>query len=260
VTTRQKIVTAARWGIAHEPRIHYGEIRPIPLRRRLPLTTDCSGFVTLCYFLGGAPDPNGNRYSGYGWTGTLLQNLAAIPLLAVRNGDIVVWGTYPGRHCAIVLEADDDDPLLCSHGAERGPIAIRFSDECRYQPPIVTWLTVARRSFEAVAGAAGDDVRDDRDPDPGGDDRADDRQDAPAMRAGAADGDEQDAPARPFEAVGGSRAPAGLRHGSPDLDEELDQSDQHERQHQPKGRPEDSAVAHEHRDARDEQRDRPGNA
>ena len=28
-TVRQKIVTAARWGLAHEPQIHYGEIRPI---------------------------------------------------------------------------------------------------------------------------------------------------------------------------------------------------------------------------------------
>ena len=44
---RGKIVTAARWGIAHEPQIHYGQIRPIPLSRSLPLTTDCSGFVTL---------------------------------------------------------------------------------------------------------------------------------------------------------------------------------------------------------------------
>jgi len=137
---REKIVTAARWGIEHEPEIHYGEIRPIPLDRRLPLTTDCSGFVTLCYHLAGAPDPNGYRYSGYGWTGTLLRHLKAIGPVDVRKGDIVVWGAYPGRHCAIVLEADDD-PLLCSHGMERGPIAIRFSAECRYQPPTVAWLS-----------------------------------------------------------------------------------------------------------------------
>jgi len=42
---RAKIGAAARWGIANEPRIHYGEIRPMPLARALPLTTDCSGFV-----------------------------------------------------------------------------------------------------------------------------------------------------------------------------------------------------------------------
>ena len=74
-TVRHQIVTAALWGIANEPQIHYGEIRPIPLARTLPLTTDCSGFVTVCYFLAGAPDPNGLDYSGEGWTGTLLRNL-----------------------------------------------------------------------------------------------------------------------------------------------------------------------------------------
>jgi cell wall-associated NlpC family hydrolase len=135
--TRRKIVAAARWGIANEPRIHYGEIRPIPFGRALPLTTDCSGFVTVCYFLAGAPDPNGLAYSGAGYTGTLLGHLPHVA--AARAGDLVVWGSYPGRHCAIVLEAGHD-PLLASHGSERGPIAIRFSEECRRQPPVVTWL------------------------------------------------------------------------------------------------------------------------
>ncbi|HZR94690.1 MAG TPA: hypothetical protein VFA56_03290 [Gaiellaceae bacterium] len=136
---RRKIVAAARWGIANEPRIHYGQIRPIPLARTLPLTTDCSGFVTVCYFLAGAPDPNGLSYSGHGYTGTLLDHLEPIEQPAARRGDVVVWGAYPGRHCAIVLEPGDD-PLLASHGQERGPLAIRFSDECRLQPALVTWL------------------------------------------------------------------------------------------------------------------------
>ena len=47
--------------------------------RRLPLTTDCSGFVTLCYAWAGAPDPRGLGYSGQGWTGTLLANLVPSP-------------------------------------------------------------------------------------------------------------------------------------------------------------------------------------
>jgi cell wall-associated NlpC family hydrolase len=138
VTIRQRIVAAARWGIANEPRIHYGEARPFPLARRLPLTTDCSGFVTLCYFLASAPDPNGLGYSGEGWTGTLLRHLE--PTDELRAGDVVVWGAYPGHHCAIVLEPGDD-PLMCSHGWEGGPLAIRYSDECRLQPTEVTWLT-----------------------------------------------------------------------------------------------------------------------
>ena len=202
-TLREKIVTAARWGIEHEPQIHYGETRPIPLARRLPLTTDCSGFVTLCYYLAGAPDPNGNGYSGYGWTGTLLHHLRAIGPVDVRRGDIVVWGAYPGRHCAIVLEADDD-PLLASHGMERGPIAIRFSAECRFQPPQITWLGYARRSVEALAGAAGDEVGDDHNPGAGDEEGPDDRQDAAAMRAEGADAEEQDGRAAPFDAGCGS--------------------------------------------------------
>ena len=135
---RQAIVAAARWGIRNEPRIHYGEVRPIPLRRRLPLTTDCSGFVTLCYFLAGAPDPNGLEYDGEGWTGTLLRHMTHVA--EARAGDIVAFGAYPGHHCAVVLAAGDD-PLLASHGQERGPVEVRFSTESRYQPAVVTWLS-----------------------------------------------------------------------------------------------------------------------
>lgn len=137
---RRRIVAAARWGIRNEPRIHYGLVRPFPLGRELPLTTDCSGFATLCYFLAGAPDPNGRGYDGSGWTGTLLERMESIPPLAARAGDLVVWGAYPGHHCAIVL-APGEDPLLASHGRERGPLTIRFSAESRVQPPDVTWLT-----------------------------------------------------------------------------------------------------------------------
>ena len=136
---RAKIVAAARWGIAHEPQIHYGEVRPMPLVRTLPLTTDCSGFVTLCYFLAGAPDPNGLGYNGQGWTGTLLRHLH--PTAAPLPGDVVVWGAYPGRHCALVLE-QGEDPLLASHGAEHGPVAIRFSVESKWQPPDVAFRSM----------------------------------------------------------------------------------------------------------------------
>ena len=144
-TVRRKIVTAARWGIAHEPQIHYGEIRPIPLARTLPLTTDCSGFVTLCYFLAGAPDPNGLDYSGQGWTGTLLRHLEHIPRADAKPGDLVVWGAYPGRHVAIVLEGGDD-PVLASHGQERGPLAVRYSVEDWWQEVESTWLDGLTRS------------------------------------------------------------------------------------------------------------------
>jgi cell wall-associated NlpC family hydrolase len=104
----------------------------MPLRRGLPLATDCSGFATLCYFLAGAPDPNGLGYIGQGYTGTLLRHLHHIPLARARAGDLVVWGRYPGHHCAVLLERGED-PLLASHGSERGPLEIRFSEEQRWQ-------------------------------------------------------------------------------------------------------------------------------
>jgi cell wall-associated NlpC family hydrolase len=140
MSVREEIVGVARWGLRNEPRIHYAAVRPMPLRRRLPLATDCSGFATLCYFLAGADDPNGLDYIGQGYTGTMLRHMRHVPQADARAGDLVVWGRYPGHHVAVVLEADED-PLLASHGQERGPLAIRFSNESRVQAPPATWLT-----------------------------------------------------------------------------------------------------------------------
>ena len=140
MSVRDEIVEVARWGVRNEARIHYAEARPMPLRRALPLATDCSGFATLCYFLAGAPDPNGLEYIGQGYTGTLLRHLPHIERAAAQRGDIVVWGRYPGRHCAVVLDPGED-PLLASHGSERGPLELRFSAEQHVldgQP--ATWL------------------------------------------------------------------------------------------------------------------------
>jgi hypothetical protein len=143
LTVREQIVAVAKWGIQHESQIHYQQSRPIDglhEAHKLPLYTDCSGFSTLCYAWSGAPDPNGRSYSGQGYTGTLLQNMRKIPRSAVQPGDLVVWGPAPGHHVALVLEAGDD-PLLCSHGQEKGPLAIRFSVESKYQPTPATWLS-----------------------------------------------------------------------------------------------------------------------
>jgi len=140
MSLRGEIVAAARWGIRNEPRIHYALVRPIPLTRTLPLSTDCSGFVTLCYYLAGAPDPNGRGYDGQGYTGTLLRAMPSVGPDLVEPGDLVVWGLRPGHHVALVLVAGDD-PLLCSHGQERGPLAVRFSTESRVQPEPATWLS-----------------------------------------------------------------------------------------------------------------------
>ena len=140
---RAKIVEFARWGIANEPQIHYQQLRPmdgLDQPKKLPLQTDCSAFSTLCYKWAGAPDPNGLKFNGNGYTGTMLQACRHIARSVVQAGDLVVWGNSPGHHVCLVLEAGPD-PLLCSHGMEKGPLAIRFSVENGFQPAPVTWLT-----------------------------------------------------------------------------------------------------------------------
>ena len=140
---RAKIVQLARWGIQNEPQIHYQQLRPVDgmsQPKKLPLYTDCSGFSTLCYkWAGSTVDPNGGNWTG-AYTGTMLQHCRHIPKSAVKPGDLVVWGAYPGHHVALVLEAGAD-PLLCSHGQEKGPFAITFSAESKFQPKPATWLS-----------------------------------------------------------------------------------------------------------------------
>lgn len=144
---RAAIVAYARWAClpVNEPRIHYKQIRPIPLAdgkaKRLPLSTDCSGFVTIACYYAGAPDPNGLNYSGAGYTGTLRKHLKEIPLAAAQPGDLIIYGPGTGHHVVIVVESAAD-PLVCSHGVERGPLMIRHSAEAGYQPPGVAALSI----------------------------------------------------------------------------------------------------------------------
>lgn len=141
---RSRIVRVAFWGIAHARRIHYDGRRPIDGLNepfRLPLYTDCSGFVSLCYSWARAPDPNGLAFSGEGYTGTLLRHLSRIERAEALVADIVVWGKPPGHHVALVVRPGDD-PLLASHGMERGPVSVVFSEENRFQPSPAAWLTL----------------------------------------------------------------------------------------------------------------------
>jgi len=141
---RARIVTIAHWGISNTHAIHYQQRRPIDGINhpyQLPLYTDCSGFVTLCYKWSGSPDPNGRGFDGEGYTGTLLSHCRPIYKAQLELGDIVVWGNFPGHHTALVIERGSD-PLLASHGEESDPRAIRLSVESRYQPAAVHYLRI----------------------------------------------------------------------------------------------------------------------
>lgn len=130
---RQQIVDYALWGVQNEPSIHYRQSRPIDGLnevQKLPLYTDCSGFVTDCYKWAGAPDPNGLNYNGYGFTGTLLQHLDSIPLGEALPGDLVIFGPGGGDHVVMLIEpGTKSNPWCVSHGQEKGPIKIKLATE-----------------------------------------------------------------------------------------------------------------------------------
>ena len=130
---RQAIVANALWGAqvaTQRPKqIHYGEVRPIRgADRALPLTTDCSGFVTLCYHWAGAPDPNGGTYNGSGSTGMMLQACTHIASRTAQPADLVVFGDPPGTHVVLIVELGSD-PVVVSHGSESGPLKLPLSQE-----------------------------------------------------------------------------------------------------------------------------------
>ena len=144
-TVRAEMVAQAMWATRREPLVHYEQSRPMPLsqfkRHVLPLRTDCSGFCTCIAYAAGAPDPNGRKFDGLGYTGTMLSACEHIARSEVKVGDYVVYGDGTGNHVCMVV-AMDTDPLLVSHGQEAGPILIRHSAEHRAQGYAkVTWLS-----------------------------------------------------------------------------------------------------------------------
>lgn len=130
---RERIVYYARWAAVNTPQIHYAQVRPMDHLNKvqaLPWYSDCSELVTTIYHWAGAPDPNGMGYNGYGFTGTMLDHGVSIPLFQVKKGDVVIWGSAPGHHTAVFTEVGTSgDPLIVSHGSERGPLELRLSQE-----------------------------------------------------------------------------------------------------------------------------------
>ena len=121
---RKLIVHWAEALLADKAHFRYAEVRPIPLHNppKLPVVTDCSGFVTICFYLAGANDPNRMNYCGAGYTGTLLDHGLKLSRKAVIAGDVVVYGAYPGEHTALVVEVrPNGDILTISHGQQGDP-------------------------------------------------------------------------------------------------------------------------------------------
>jgi hypothetical protein len=124
-TTREKVVEAGFFWYYHRSGIAYSQYRPFWLGNPpgVPKRWDCSGFVTGCYFAGGAKDPNGRRYDGYGYTGTLIENGTKISREQLLPGDLIFYGfVYRSRpafpygsptHVAMYVGND----MVLSHGS-----------------------------------------------------------------------------------------------------------------------------------------------
>jgi cell wall-associated NlpC family hydrolase len=96
---------------------------------KFPITTDCSGFITLVCWLSGVADPNGQHYDHEGYTGTLLSHEAHISQFVqngtkvenVKPGDLVIYGPGTGWHVALIVEVDGDNLLSISNGEQGDP-------------------------------------------------------------------------------------------------------------------------------------------
>ena len=154
---RRHMQDLMRFLIAHEGNVHYAMRRPMEtillteaqMRKRVlagkpGITMDCSESVTCICKWAGLADPNGHRYNRTGYTGSLLDHLPHYtnPREALA-GAMVVFGPSTGDHVCMVLEKGAD-PLLFSHGQERGPLAIRLSAERRAHRKPVTFLDITK--------------------------------------------------------------------------------------------------------------------
>lgn len=140
LVARTALTKWAKWGVTHNASIHYTQ----DTRRddylhgakgHLPIWTDCSGFLTYCYWASGLPDPSGLDYRYLGYTGTILANAyrhgtVTTDLSKARPGDPIVIGYGTGVHVTICVESAPD-PIVVSHGSEPGPLSEHQSYDSR---------------------------------------------------------------------------------------------------------------------------------
>jgi hypothetical protein len=123
-TIRQKIVLAAHLGVEQRSRIHYTQDgrRMDGVRRRIlppavPSWEDCSSFATWCYWVAGAPDPNGRNYDGFGYTGTQIVN--GVETTDPEPGDLCFYGSSRSAITHVTIYVGNG--RVVSHGRDEGP-------------------------------------------------------------------------------------------------------------------------------------------
>lgn len=130
------IADYCRRSIASEPGIHYRQYRPMQSLGDKPengFHSDCSEHSTAAYYWArqhsgvAVPDPNHDGYSGYGYTGTLVNN----PKVGApyKVGDLAIYGGSTGttEHvCTCYVAGDANTSVWCSHGSEAAPYAVKL--------------------------------------------------------------------------------------------------------------------------------------
>ena len=102
--------------------VHYAEVRPIPVCIAQAackiITTDCSGFATDCYKIGGGPDPNGLNWDGQGYTGDEWDHGVEVALADLDPGDLVFYtdGSAPTTHVAVYYGLVAGEQYVVSNG------------------------------------------------------------------------------------------------------------------------------------------------
>lgn len=153
---RAHMLGLMRFLLAHEPQIHYGQIRPMKTAKLTEqqlanlfsvggtITSDCSETATLICRLAGLANPNGTTYeSGAGYTGTMLNHLPHYTdPRGASVGALVVFGPGTGDHVGLVM-TPGADPWIFDHGSESGPKRRRLSTVAAAHRPPVTFLNIS---------------------------------------------------------------------------------------------------------------------
>jgi len=123
---RANLAATCYWAVTNHGRFSYSEgpqrMEAVHRPYALPIISDCSAWITSICSWNGLTDPNGMKYNGSGYTGTLLSHNKQIDKSQVQPGDIVVYGPGTGAHTAMIVGVDVHRNMLsCSMGQNGDP-------------------------------------------------------------------------------------------------------------------------------------------
>lgn len=164
---RQHLAALMDYLVAHEPQVHYppGDVRTSFDSRTFNMSeqqlhhildgggsiqADCSEMVTELSRWVGLDDPNGLGYRYAGYTGTMLRNPRLKHYLNPRGAGVGAIGVYysarkPDGIHAVMVRKPGRNPVVFSHGSERGPLFLTLEAEHAYHAgESFTFLTITQ--------------------------------------------------------------------------------------------------------------------